>query len=66
MDTQYGERMEQSLEQPVRETSAGEPVTDRPDQPAGDAGAREPERTETGEQGTGGLRVRKRIRIDDR
>jgi hypothetical protein len=60
VDTEYGQRREESLEQPAQGTAPGEPVPDHPDTMTGDAG--EPAQTGAGEQGTGSVRVYKRVR----
>ena len=67
VDTEYGERREESLEQPAPGTSAGAAGEDRPETTE-DTGAGSPapggnyEQADAGEQGAGSLRVFKRVR----
>ena len=73
VDTEYGERREESSEQPAHGATPIEPVQDRPD--ATTAGAdpgvtseppqEEREQAGAGEQGTGSVRVYKRVRSSD-
>ncbi len=57
VDTEYGQRREESTEQPVRDASSGEPAPDYPEttQDTGSSG-------DAGERGTGSVRVYKRVR----
>jgi PRC-barrel domain len=67
VDTEYGERREEPLEQPVQGTSTGAAGEDRPET-AEVAGTEEPattggpEQTGAGEQDAGSVRVFKRVR----
>jgi hypothetical protein len=66
VDTEYGQRREESLEHSTHGTSTGEPNPDRPGTTTGDAGESaqtvDHEQTGAGEQGTGSVRVYKRVR----
>jgi hypothetical protein len=63
VDTEYGQRREESLEQPAQGTAPVEPVPDHPGTTTGGAG--KPAQTGAGEQGTGSVRVYKRVRTGD-
>ena len=60
VDTEYGQRREESVEQPTQGVSSGEPAPDYPDTTEG-TGSRGGTDA-TGEQGTGSVRVYKRVR----
>ena len=67
VDTEYGERREETTDQPAQATTSSKPVQDRPDTSStSESGvADEPEereQTAAGEQGTGSVRVFKRVR----
>jgi hypothetical protein len=69
VDTEYGERREEALDQPAPATTSSEPVRDRPDtgttsEPGVADEPEEREQTAAGEQGTGSVRVFKRVRTD--
>ena len=69
VDTEYGERREDALNQPAPATTSSEPVRDRPDtgttsEPGVADEPEEREQTAAGEQGTGSVRVFKRVRTD--
>jgi hypothetical protein len=69
VDTEYGERREEALDQPAPATTSSEPVQDRPDtgttsEPGVADEPEEREQTAAGEQGTGSVRVFKRVRTD--
>ena len=60
VDTEYGQRREESVEQPAQGVSSGEPAPDYPDttEGTGSSGGTDV----AGEQGTGSVRVYKRVR----
>ena len=60
VDTEYGQRREEYLEQPAQGVSSGEPAPDYPDttEGTGSSGGTDA----AGEQGTGSVRVYKRVR----
>ena len=60
VDTEYGQRREESEEQPTQGVSSGEPAPDYPDttEGTGSSGGTDA----AGEQGTGSVRVYKRVR----
>jgi PRC-barrel domain len=72
VDTEYGQRREEPLEQPAQGTSTGGTNQDYSGATAGDTGSSDDtgeqaqtggyEQTGTGEQGTGSVRVYKRVR----
>ena len=69
VDTEYGERREEALDQPAPATTSSEPARDRPDtgttsEPGVADEPEEREQTAAGEQGTGSVRVFKRVRTD--
>jgi hypothetical protein len=69
VDTEYGERREEALDQSAPATTSSEPVRDRPDtgttsEPGVADEPEEREQTAAVEQGTGSVRVFKRVRTD--
>jgi len=60
VDTEYGQRREEYLEQPAQGVSSGEPAPDYPDTTEGAGSSSGTDAA--GEQGTGSVRVYKRVR----
>ena len=60
VDTEYGQRREEYLEQPAQGVSSGEPAPDYPDTTEGTGSSSGTDAA--GEQGTGSVRVYKRVR----
>jgi hypothetical protein len=60
VDTEYGQRREESLEQPTQGVSSGEPAPGYPDTTEETRSSRDT--SDAGEQGTGSVRVYKRVR----
>ena len=60
VDTEYGQRREESLEQPTRGVPSGEPAPGYPDTTEATRSSRDA--SGAGEQGTGSVRVYKRVR----
>ncbi len=62
VDTEYGQRREESLEQPTQGVPSGEPAPGYPDTTEATRSSRDA--SGAGEQGTGSVRVFKRVRTD--
>ena len=60
VDTEYGQRREESLEQPTQGVPSGEPAQGHPETTEATRSSRDA--SDAGEQGTGSVRVYKRVR----
>jgi hypothetical protein len=60
VDTEYGQRREESLEQPTQGVPSGEPAPGHPETTEATRSSRDA--SDAGEQGTGSVRVYKRVR----